>query len=69
MKVAELEVQFYVTGSGDALTNVSYLNECDVKEAGKRLVVKGKSFPEHVQHIEHRYTKLGRKSRCRIHQY
>ena len=24
---AELEVQFYVTGSGDALTNVSYLNE------------------------------------------
>ncbi|MDU6913073.1 MAG: SufD family Fe-S cluster assembly protein, partial [Veillonella sp.] len=55
---AELEVQFYVTGSGDALTNVSYLNEYDVKEAGKVVVKKVNLLPEHVQHIEHRYTKL-----------
>ena len=58
---AELEVQFYVTGSGDALTNVSYLNEYDVKEAGKVVVKKVNLLPEHVQHIEHRYTKLEEK--------
>ena len=55
---AELEVQFYVTGSGDTLTNVSYLNEYDVKETGKVVVKKVNLLPEHVQHIEHRYTKL-----------
>ena len=55
---AELEVQFYVTGTGEALTNVSYLNEYDVKEGGKVVVKKVNLLPEHVQHIEHRYTKL-----------
>ena len=55
---AELEVQFYVTGAGEALTNVSYLNEYDVKEGGKVVVKKVNLLPEHVQHIEHRYTKL-----------
>ncbi len=55
---AELEVQFFVTGSGDAVTNVSYLNEYDVKATGKVVVKKVNLLPEHVQHIEHRYTKL-----------
>ena len=55
---AELEVQFYVTGTGEALTNISYLNEYDVKEGGKVVVKKVNLLPEHVQHIEHRYTKL-----------
>ena len=54
---AELEVQFFVTGSGDAVTNVSYLNEYDVKATGKIVVKKVNLLPEHVQHIEHRYTK------------
>ena len=40
------------------MTNVSYLNEYDVKEAGKVVVKKVNLLPEHVQHIEHRYTKL-----------
>ena len=57
-KGAELEVQFYITGSGKALTNVSYLNEYDVKEGGNVVVKKVNLLPEHVQHIEHRYTKL-----------
>jgi len=39
-------------------TNVSYLNEYDVKEGGKVVVKKVNLLPEHVQHIEHRYTKL-----------
>ncbi len=55
---AELEVQFFVTGSGDTVTNVSYLNEYDVKATGKVVVKKVNLLPEHVQHIEHRYTKL-----------
>ena len=49
MKGAELEVQFYVTGTGEALTNVSYLNEYDVKEGGKVVVKKVNLLPEHVQ--------------------
>ncbi|SNV66237.1 SufB/SufD family protein [Veillonella rodentium] len=55
---AELEVQFYVTGSGHELTNVSYLSEYDVKDSAKVVVKKVNLLPEHVQHIEHRYTKL-----------